>query len=115
MFDRNRREFIPLLGATAVTRPAWPLAARAQQLPRIGSIHTTRSENSEAFFQALREGGYVDGQNVLLESRFSEGVLNPVDEFARELVALKCSVIFASNPYAIRAATHSSMPSAMRL
>jgi putative ABC transport system substrate-binding protein len=100
----NRREVIALLGGTVI---AWPLAARAQQpsdLPRIGSIHTTRSENSEAFFQALREGGYVEGQNVLLESRFSEGEVEPVDGFARELVALKCSVIFASNPYAIRAA-----------
>jgi putative tryptophan/tyrosine transport system substrate-binding protein len=85
---------------------AFPLPPRAQQpsdLPRIGSIHTTRSENSEAFFQALRDGGYVEGQNVLLESRFSEGEVEPVDGFARELVALKCSVIFASNPYAIRA------------
>jgi putative tryptophan/tyrosine transport system substrate-binding protein len=100
----NRREVIALLGGTVI---AWPLAARAQQpsdLPRIGSLHTTRSENSEAFFQALREGGYVEGQNVLLESRFSEGEVEPVDGFARELVALKCSVIFASNPYAIRAA-----------
>jgi putative tryptophan/tyrosine transport system substrate-binding protein len=100
----KRRGFITLLGGAAA---AWPFAARAQQssnLPRIGSIHTTRSENSEAFFRGLREGGYVDGQNVLLESRFSEGELDPADEFARELVALKCSVIFASNPYAIRAA-----------
>jgi putative ABC transport system substrate-binding protein len=99
----KRRTFITLLGGAAA---AWPLAVRAQQSnpPRIGSIHTSRSENSEAFFQALREGGYVEGQNVLLESRFSEGEVEPVDGFARELVALKCSVIFASNPYAIRAA-----------
>jgi putative ABC transport system substrate-binding protein len=98
----RRRDFITFLGGAA----AWPLAARAQQpsnLPRIGSIHTTRSENSEAFFQALREAGYVSGQNVLLESRFSEGVVESADRFARELVALKCNVIFASNPYAIRA------------
>src|SRR5262245_15920540 len=100
----RRREFITLLGGAAA---AWPLAAHAQQssnLPRIGSIHTTRSENSEAFFQGLREAGYADGQNVMLETRYSEGTLEPIDEFARELVALKCSVIFASNPYAIRAA-----------
>jgi putative ABC transport system substrate-binding protein len=99
----KRRDFITLLGGAA----AWPRAAYAQQssnLPRVGSIHTTRSENSDAFFQGLREAGYADGQNVLLESRFSEGELGPVDEFARELVALNSSVIFASNPYAIRAA-----------
>jgi putative ABC transport system substrate-binding protein len=98
----RRREFITLLGGTA----AWPLAARAQQSgrpPRIGSIHTTQSENSEAFFQGLREAGYLDGQNVVIEARYSGGDL-AVDEFARELVALNCSVIFASNPYAIRAA-----------
>ena len=100
----RRREFINLLCGAAA---AWPRPAHAQQssnLPRVGSIHTTRSENSEAFFQGLREAGYVDGQNVLLESRFSEGELGPVDEFARELVALNSSFIFASNPYAIRAA-----------
>ena len=100
----RRREFISLLCGAAA---AWPWAVRAQQssnLPRVGSIHTTRSENSDAFFQGLREAGYADGQNVLLESRFSEGELGPVDEFARELVALNSSVIFASNPYAIRAA-----------
>jgi len=100
----RRREFITLLGGTAA---AWPRAGHAQQssnLPRVGSIHTTRSENSEAFFRGLREAGYADGQNVLLESRFSEGELGPADEFARELVALNSSVIFASNPYAIRAA-----------
>src|SRR5260370_38512866 len=69
----KRREFITLLCGAAA---AWPRASHAQQssnLPRVGSIHTTRSENSEAFFQGLREAGYADGQNVLLESRFSEG------------------------------------------
>jgi putative ABC transport system substrate-binding protein len=104
VFNRKRREFITLLGAAA-----WPLAVRAQQsaatLPRIGAIQPVRSENSEAFEQGLRDAGYVHGQNVLLETRFPGTALDRLDEVAREFVALKCTVIFASNPYGIRAAT----------
>jgi putative tryptophan/tyrosine transport system substrate-binding protein len=100
----QRRAFITLLGGVAA---AWPLGAQAQQpagkLPRIGSIQTFQNENSEAFSQGLREAGYVDGQNMLLETRLYQGTLDRINEFSRELVALKCSVIFAANPYAIRA------------
>jgi hypothetical protein len=95
----NKREFITLLGG-AVT--AWPLTARAQQsaakLPRIGSIQNFRNENFEAFIEGLREAGYMDGQNMLLETRFYAGAVERVDEFARELVGLKCSVILATAP-----------------
>jgi putative tryptophan/tyrosine transport system substrate-binding protein len=62
-----------------------------------------KREQRRAFSQGLREAGYVDGQNILLETRFHHGALDLIDEFARELVALKCSVIFAAAPYAIRA------------
>jgi putative ABC transport system substrate-binding protein len=103
----RRREFITVLGGAAA---AWPLTGRAQQpaqeLRRIGAIHIIQSENSEAFVQGLREAGLVDGENMVLDARFYGGsgsVLDRYDEYARELVALKCSVIFASNPYAIRA------------
>jgi putative ABC transport system substrate-binding protein len=99
----RRRCFVSLIIGGAA---AWPLAARAQkpaqELPRIGAIHSTHSENSEAFVQGLREAGLVDGQNIVLEARFG-GPGSVLDQYARELVALKCSVIFASNPYAIRA------------
>ena len=99
----KRRAFIRLLGGAA----AWPLVARAQQpaekLPRIGSIQNFRNENFEAFIQGLREAGYVDGQNMLLETRFYAGVLDRIDEFTSELVALKCSVILATAPYAVQA------------
>ena len=105
----RRREFITLLGGGAV---AWPLAARAQQpsaeLPRICSIHTSRNENSEGFFRGLRDAGYVDGQNVRIDARFHGTAFERLDEVVRELVALKCSVIFASNPYAIQAVTISA-------
>ena len=103
----QRREFITLLVGTA--QAAWPLAARAHQpagkLPRIGyiGIQTFQNENTEAFRQGLRKAGYVDGQNMLLETRLHQGTLDRINEFSRELVALKCSVIFAANPYAIRA------------
>src|SRR5262249_59210937 len=43
------------------------------------------------------------GQNMLLETRFYSGAIDRIDEFASELVALKCSVILATAPYAIRA------------
>jgi len=101
----GRREFITLLVGAAVR----PLAARAQQtaaeLPRICSIHTARNENWESFFRGLRNAGYVDGQNVRIDARFHGAVLERLDEVAREFVALKCSVIFASNPYAIQVVT----------
>jgi putative tryptophan/tyrosine transport system substrate-binding protein len=101
----KRRDIITLVGGAA----AWPFAVRAQQsegtLPRVGAIHNVPTENSEAFEQGLRDAGYVDGQNVKLEERFAGTALDRLDEVARELVALKCSVIFASNPYGIRAAT----------
>src|SRR5262245_25035340 len=100
----RRREFMTLLGGAA----AWPLAARAQQpagkRPRIGAIHTSRNENFEAFLSGLREAGHADGQNVSLELRFYGTTLDRLDEFARELVSLECSIIFAGNPYPIRAA-----------
>src|SRR5690349_17550941 len=100
----RRREFIAGMGAAAM-----PLAARAQQpsgeLPRICSIHTSRNENSEGFFRGLRDAGYIDGQNVRIDARFHGSALERLDEVVRELVALKCSVIFASNPYAIQVVT----------
>jgi putative ABC transport system substrate-binding protein len=101
----RRREFIAILGSATA---AWPFAARARQtpdkLPRIGSIQTQPTENTEAFNEGLREAGYVDGQNIILDFRYHHDSLERIDEFARELVALKCSVIFAGGPYAIRAA-----------
>ena len=99
----KRRELMMLLGGAV----AWPLTAHAQQpsLPRICSMHTSRNENSEGFFRGLRDAGFVDGQNVRIDARFHGTAIDRLDEAARELVALKCNVIFASNPYAIQAVT----------
>jgi ABC-type uncharacterized transport system substrate-binding protein len=66
----KRREFITLLGGTA----AWPLAARAQQgakMPRIGIVDDAPMWHT--FRQALRELGYIEGETVNYEYRYSEG------------------------------------------
>ena len=73
MSDQGRREFITLLGGAA----AWPLAARAQPAPsriyRIGILGATSLRAAEGFMNAFREGmrerGYVEGQNLVIEFR----------------------------------------------
>jgi putative ABC transport system substrate-binding protein len=69
----RRREFISLLGGVAA---ACPLGARAQQpaMPVIGSINGAfpAPRNFAAFVQGLKEAGFVDSQNVLIEARWAE-------------------------------------------
>jgi putative tryptophan/tyrosine transport system substrate-binding protein len=95
----DRRELIGLLGGAAA---AWPLAARAQQpgLPVIGFLSTLSYEANAprlaAFGQALKEFGFVDGQNVAIEYRFVQGRYDRLPEMARELVRRRIAVIVAA-------------------
>src|SRR6516225_10927448 len=54
--------------------------------------------------RALRDAGYVDGQNAVIETRIFETTLDRVPDFAKELVDLKCDVILAASQYAFVAA-----------
>jgi putative ABC transport system substrate-binding protein len=100
----RRREFITLLGSTAV---AWPLAARAQQSPaprRIGLIANLPLPPIQRFRQRLQQLGYVEGKNLIIEYRYGEGRDDRFPSFAAELVAMPVEVIVVwGNPAAFAA------------
>ncbi len=87
----QRREFIALLGGAA----AWPLAASAQQrpkkIPRIGIIDDAPIWNY--FRSGLRDLGYVEGQNVVIEYRVAQGEPDRLAQAARELAGIPVDVI----------------------
>ena len=84
----------------AVVLLALAVIAEAQQpkkVPRIGYLSSsdpaTESTRSEAIRLALRELGYIEGQNIAIEYRYAEGKLDRVPELAAELVRLKVDII----------------------
>jgi len=96
----RRREFIRLFSSTAV---AWPLAARAQQtakVPRIGYLSPGSPPASPAFWQGMRDLGYVEDKNIFVEYRWAEGEPARLPDLAAELIRLNVDVIFALGPAA---------------
>ncbi len=102
----RRRAFITLLGGAAA---AWPLAARAQQAGKVwrigvlsGASRETAFTNYEGFLQGMRELGYVEGRDFVMEYRFAEGQYERFPDFAAELVRLNVDVILVGATSAIR-------------
>ena len=86
---------------------AVPSLTSAQPSTKVHRIAVLGNENTppwEAFRQGLRELGYVDGANVRIEWRWSEGKTDRLPSLAAELVTLKPDVIVASGTQAVRAA-----------
>jgi putative ABC transport system substrate-binding protein len=103
----RRREFILTLGAAV----AWPLAARGQQpgkIWRIGVLETVspdlNAKNIEALKRGLRDLGYVESQNYVLEYRSADGDSDRFPAFAEELVRLRVDLIVTRGTPAARAA-----------
>jgi putative tryptophan/tyrosine transport system substrate-binding protein len=93
----ERRKFLVALSSAAAT---WPLAVRAQQpgrVWRIGVLETTsialNAANFEALRQSLRELGYIEGQNLIIEYRSAEGRGEQFADLAADLLRLNIDVI----------------------
>jgi putative ABC transport system substrate-binding protein len=101
----NRREFIAVLGGAA----AWPLDARAQRpaMPVVGVVsgqsESADARNAAAFRKALRDTGYVDGQNVTIEYYWLNGQYDRLPTLMADLVRRKVALI----------ATTGSVPAAL--
>jgi len=88
-------------------------AQQPQKIPRIGylgaNFPTTNPARIKAFRQGLRELGYVEGKNVVIEWRFAEGKLDRLSELAAELVRLKVDVIVSAGPPPTRSAKQATV------
>src|SRR5262252_4253624 len=90
----TRREFITLLGGAAAL--AWPRGARAQQsskMWRMGFIARGHETFYDPLFEGLRELGYVEGRNLIVERRYAGDRTDKFQEFAAEMVRLNVDII----------------------
>jgi len=106
----KRRKFITLIGGAA----AWPLVARAQQATKVARIGflglapaALYAPRVEALRAGLRDLGYIEGKNIVIEFRWAEGV-NQLPQQAAELVRMNVDVIFASSSVLVEPARHAT-------
>src|SRR5262245_10591332 len=102
----DRRAF---MGLAAGSLLAAPLAAGAQPAGtklKLGEVHP--GTGSQGRLDALREAGYVEGQNLIIERRHAAGRIDRLPALAAELVGLKPDVILATGEDAIRAAKNAT-------
>ncbi len=102
----TRRAFICTISGALLTAPFAAEAQQAAKIARIGYLTTNLAAGHalEAFRQELRDLGYVEGRNVVIEYRAAEGKSERLPALAAELVALKVDVIVAPTTPAALAA-----------
>ncbi len=108
----KRREFVTLLGGATI---AWPLTARGQQsgkVWRIGMLDmiaaTVNSTNLASFRNGLRDLGYIEGQNLVIDYRSADGHSDRFPSLATELVQLKIDLFVTRGTPAALAAKNAS-------
>ena len=101
----QRREFIMMLGGAA----AWPLGARAQQptMPVIGFLRDAPLADAThlvaSFRQGLKEAGFIEGQNVLIEYRSAEDQAHRLPALVADLIRQQVALIVGNTPSALAA------------
>ena len=110
------RKAVALSILVAVILLAVAVLAEAQQptkIPRIGFLSalssSSMSARTEAFRQGLRDLGYVEGRNIVIEWRYAEEKADRLRELAAELVRLKVDVIVTAGPSATRSAKEATV------
>ncbi|HLN87067.1 MAG TPA: ABC transporter substrate-binding protein, partial [Candidatus Limnocylindrales bacterium] len=109
----RRRNFVFALGAIFLTRSFPSAAQQPKKIPRIGYLSSidaaTESARAEAIRLALRERGYIEGQNIATEYRYAEGKSDRLPELLAELVRLKVDVVVvAGGDLSVRAAKNAT-------
>ena len=93
----RRRDFVSLIGGSAVV---WPLVARAQQGERMRRVGVLESLSEDpylaAFLQGLQQLGWADGHNVRIDTRWGAGNADDIRKYAAELAALAPDVMLAA-------------------
>ena len=89
--------------AGALAAPGGVRAQGALKIPRVGVLFAAGAGFNEAFTQGLQERGYVEGRNIIVERRYTQGMPERMNEMAAELVRMKVDVIVAGTDATIAA------------
>ena len=101
----DRRTFLYSVASGALTEPLTAAAQRAGTVPRVGVLFTSApSVTFNELVPALRELGYFDGTNIVLDPRSSAGRPEVLPSLAIELARLNVAVLVAVGPAAVKAA-----------
>ena len=100
----ERRAFLGTLAGGLLAAPLAAAVEQAGKVYRLGILHPTHQARTEGIRTALRDLGYVEGQNLVVVGRYAEGKIDRLPKVARELVQLRVDVIYAVGSAAIRAA-----------
>jgi putative tryptophan/tyrosine transport system substrate-binding protein len=108
----SRKIFLWLLTTVLLTTAPSAEAQQPPKIPRIGFLITSSpsaiAPRMDAFRQGLRELGYVEGKNIVIERRHADGKFDQLPLLAAELVSLKVDVIVSSGPTATRPAKNAT-------